>query len=192
MAHNIDPKNLLPAVHPVLAQKVRVMGSDLERQGILVGVHAGMRTFEEQDKLYAKGRDAQGNVADQSAVVTNAKGGQTVHNYGLAVDIVPYKRNARGILEYTWEPSAGVWDKIGKAGEAQGLSWGGRWTSFKDYPHFEMPDAKWRTLYADYEKGGMQTVWKNLPGTWAVVAGGGALFLLTAGSVVAYFLLRKR
>ena len=41
-----------------------------------------LRTFAEQDALYAQGRTKGG------LKVTNAKGGQSYHNYGLAIDIV--------------------------------------------------------------------------------------------------------
>ena len=41
-----------------------------------------LRTFAEQDNLYAQGRTKPGPV------VTYAKGGQSYHNYGLAIDIV--------------------------------------------------------------------------------------------------------
>lgn len=41
-----------------------------------------LRTIAEQNKLYAQGRTAPGKV------VTNAKGGLSYHNYGLAIDIV--------------------------------------------------------------------------------------------------------
>ena len=42
-----------------------------------VRIAQGLRTFAEQDALY-----------NQRPKVTNAKGGQSVHNYGFAVDIV--------------------------------------------------------------------------------------------------------
>ena len=48
-----------------------------------VRIAQGLRTFAEQDALYAQGRTKPG------AKVTNAKGGQSIHNYGLAVDIYP-------------------------------------------------------------------------------------------------------
>ena len=48
-----------------------------------------LRTFKEQDALYAQGRsivfDTKGK---RLGIVTNAKGGQSIHNYGLALDIV--------------------------------------------------------------------------------------------------------
>jgi len=40
-----------------------------------------LRTHAEQDKLYAQGRTVKGSI------VTNARGGQSYHNYGLAIDI---------------------------------------------------------------------------------------------------------
>lgn len=44
-----------------------------------------IRTFAEQEALYAQGRTKPGKV------VTNAKAGMSYHNYGLAVDIVLLK-----------------------------------------------------------------------------------------------------
>ncbi len=46
-----------------------------------VRITQGLRTFKEQDALYAIGRTLHGKK------VTNAKGGQSIHNYGFAVDI---------------------------------------------------------------------------------------------------------
>lgn len=57
-------------------------------------VQQGLRTIAEQDALFAKGRNAQGQVVDPSAVVTNARGGQSPHNYGLAVDVYPIVANS--------------------------------------------------------------------------------------------------
>ncbi|WP_318566507.1 M15 family metallopeptidase [Peribacillus simplex] len=41
----------------------------------------GFRLFAEQNALLAQGRTKPGNK------VTNARGGQSMHNYGLAIDI---------------------------------------------------------------------------------------------------------
>ena len=57
--------------------------------------------------------------------------GQSDHNVGVAVDIVPI---VDGRANYKVPES--VWNTIGAIGESVGLSWGGRWTSFKDRPHF--------------------------------------------------------
>ena len=51
-----------------------------------------LRTFDEQNALYAQGRtklfDASGK---RLGVVTKAKGGQSIHQYGIAFDIVLLK-----------------------------------------------------------------------------------------------------
>lgn len=50
----------------------------------------GLRTYEEQDELYSHGRtklaDANGK---KLGIVTNARGGQSLHNMALAIDSYP-------------------------------------------------------------------------------------------------------
>lgn len=50
---------------------------------------SGYRSVATQNRLFAQGRDAAGNVVDTTAVVTNARGGQSAHNSRLAADIYP-------------------------------------------------------------------------------------------------------
>lgn len=117
-----------------------------------------LRTFAEQDALYAQGRtrlfDANGN---RLGVVTKAKGGQSIHNYGLALDIVLIKDNKTA----SWEDNVDF-DKDGKADwmevvdimKANGWSWGGDWKSFKDKPHFEKTFGyTWQQLLAKHNTG---------------------------------------
>jgi len=92
--------------------------------GVQLRVTQGLRTNAEQNALYAKGRTAPGNI------VTNAQGGESYHNYGLAIDVVVMQNG-----QPVWEnlPS-----NIGNIGIQNGFGWGGNWNSFKDYPHFQM------------------------------------------------------
>lgn len=85
-----------------------------------------LRTNAEQDADYAKGRTAPGQK------VTYKKGGESPHNYGLAVDWLFVKEG--------W---GGPWKLLGGEAEKLGLVWGGRWT-LKDLDHTEYP--KWRTV----------------------------------------------
>ena len=116
-----------------------------------------LRTFDEQNVLYAQGRtklfDANGK---RLGVVTKAKGGQSIHNFGLALDIVLLKdSNSDGKFESaTWETNIDF-DKDGKSDwmevvnilKSHGWTWGGDWKSFKDAPHFEKTFGHtWRTL----------------------------------------------
>jgi peptidoglycan L-alanyl-D-glutamate endopeptidase CwlK len=116
-----------------------------------------LRTFAEQDALYSQGRtklfDANGK---RLGVVTKAKGGQSIHNFGLALDIVLLKdSNNDGKFESaTWETNIDF-DKDGKSDwmevvnilKSHGWTWGGDWKSFKDAPHFEKTFGHtWKTL----------------------------------------------
>ncbi len=84
----------------------------------------GFRSLQEQNELYAKGRTQPGKI------VTNAQGGQSWHNFGLAVDIAFQKD---GKLNYDQV----LYDKIVKMGKDRGFIWGGDWSVFVDKPHFE-------------------------------------------------------
>lgn len=52
-------------------------------------VQQGFRSIAQQNALYAKGRNAQGVVIAPQDTVTNAKGGQSAHNFGCAIDVYP-------------------------------------------------------------------------------------------------------
>ncbi len=92
-----------------------------------------LRTNQEQNDLYAIGRTKPGKI------VTNAKGGQSYHNYGLAVDIVLIIDGKTA----SWD-TKGDFDKDGKSDwqeivaifKRHGWEWGGDW-KFADYPHFQ-------------------------------------------------------
>jgi len=57
--------------------------SSCKAQGIDVIITSTLRDNESQDALYAQGRTTKG------AIVTNARGGQSFHNYGVAFDFCP-------------------------------------------------------------------------------------------------------
>ena len=97
----------------------------VEKQfGIQLRVTQSFRSFEEQEALYAKGRTVSGRI------VTNARGGQSYHNYGLAFDVV-IMRNGQAVWESLPKDIADIAISLG-------FEWGGNWRTFKDYPHFQM------------------------------------------------------
>lgn len=104
-----------------------------------VRISQGLRTFLEQDALYR-----------QRPKVTNAKGGQSVHNYGFAVDIVLIidGKIASWDTKKDWDnDSIADWDECVKVFAKYGWSWGGNWHSFKDMPHFDkIGFSNWRKL----------------------------------------------
>ena len=96
----------------------------LDDAGIPARIISGTRTYAEQDALYAKGRTAPGQR------VTNARGGQSNHNFGLAWDIGIFSGD-------TYLPESPLYARAGAVGRAIGLEWGGDWTSIIDMPHFQ-------------------------------------------------------
>lgn len=104
-----------------------------------VRIAQGFRTFEEQNKLY-----------NQTPKVTNAKGGQSVHNYGFAVDIVLIidGKQASWDTKADWdEDKKSDWMEIVEVFKSFDWAWGGDWTSFKDMPHFDKKGFNnWREL----------------------------------------------
>ena len=140
----------LDKVHPNLAQAVTAVINTLAAEGLKVEVVQGLRTFAEQDALFAQGRTKPGKK------VTKAKGGQSNHNYGLAVDLCPFVGT-----QPQWEDEAGF-ARIGAAGKTQGLKWGGDWPNFPDRPHLELPGLTIAQCFALHQEGGLEKVWAKI------------------------------
>ena len=88
------------------------------------------RSAAEQMALYAQGRTTPGPI------VTRAKAGQSAHNYGFAIDVVPL---VNGKPEWTGHNL--VWQEVGRLGQARGMRWYGAPDSkFFEMPHFQHPD----------------------------------------------------
>ncbi|MDI9309519.1 MAG: M15 family metallopeptidase [Limnohabitans sp.] len=110
-----------------------------------IRITQGLRTFKEQDDLYAIGRTKAGKK------VTNAKGGQSIHNYGLAVDIclIIDEKVASWDTAKDWDnDKISDWYECVKIFARNGWDWGGNWIKFKDLPHFEKKGfSNWRKLF---------------------------------------------
>ena len=101
-------------LHPMIRQAVTDFIDDMQaHHGKTIRVTDGLRTFDEQTALYAKGRTAAGSI------VTQAAAGESYHNYGLAFDVVEIHKGAA-----LWHNRD--WELIGKEGELAGFEWGGR------------------------------------------------------------------
>ena len=103
-----------------------------------------LRTFAEQDALFAQGRTKPGKR------VTNARGGQSYHNYGLAIDIVLLlDRDKNGTFETaSWDLKSDFdgdkradWMEVVQIFKRYGFEWGGDW-KFVDAPHFQKTFGK--------------------------------------------------
>ena len=140
----------LQQLHPALAAAVRAAIADLARRGTVVEVVQGLRTFEEQDDLFAKGRTKPG------AIVTQARGGESNHNFGLAADLCPFTND-----KPDWNAPMTVWAAIGTAAMVHGLEWGGQWKKFLDKPHVQLPAMTVKECASCYKSGGLAAVWST-------------------------------
>lgn len=101
-------------------------------QGIVIKVISAMRSFAEQNELFAQGRTKPGKI------VTKARGGFSNHNFGIAFDIGIFKGSTDPEKAKTFVPESPLYKVIGALGTDLGLEWGGNWTSIKDEPHFQL------------------------------------------------------
>lgn len=140
----------LAKVSPVLQQRGKAFIEAAHADGVRVQIVQGLRTFAEQDALYAQGRTKPGKR------VTNACGGQSLHNYGLALDFAPVDEDG----EVSWDEK--LYKPFGKWADIAGLEWGGKW-KFVDLPHVQDDEgltlAQIQQLYRD---GGLAAVWQRI------------------------------
>lgn len=123
----VDPRSekniatLLPEVQGI----ARALVQKAAASGIEIRVISALRTYAEQDALYAQGRTTAGKK------VTNARGGYSNHNFGVAFDI--------GVFSGAkYLPDSPKYKAVGVLGIDLGLEWGGNWTSIVDQPHFQL------------------------------------------------------
>jgi len=125
-------------LHPKVRQQVQDMymhaNNKLLGKNVRLRFSQGLRTIAEQNDLYAQGR-----AGNKRPIVTNAKGGASYHNYGLAFDIVLlYDKDNNGTFETaSWDNRDPNWIAVTEYFKSEGWAWGGDFKTFKDYPHFE-------------------------------------------------------
>lgn len=138
----LDPRSerSIRTLHLPVQRAARRTLQSLPAMGIAAKIISGTRTYAEQDALFAIGRTTPGTR------VTNARGGESNHNFGLAWDIGIWvdgfydgKRTPRDkALERKaadqYQSAASTILDLGIVG----LEWGGHWTSFKDFPHYQL------------------------------------------------------
>ena len=110
-----------------LNPKVRVLCEKFiekcKSQNIDVLITSTYRDAESQNALYAQGRTIAGKI------VTNARAGQSYHNWRVAFDFVPLVHG-----KAQWSDVA-TFTKCGEIAELVGLEWAGRWKKFKELAH---------------------------------------------------------
>ena len=134
-------------LHPTIREEVTkiIQECDLALTGkAKVRITQGLRTFAEQEALYAQGRTKPGKI------VTRAKAGQSVHNFGFAIDIclIIDGKIASWETAKDWDnDQVADWYECVKIFAKHGWEWGGNWKTFKDMPHFDKKGFNnWRKL----------------------------------------------
>lgn len=125
-------------LHPTLQPLAKKMIELCKEVGIDYLIYCTYRSSHEQDGLYSIGRTTPGKI------VTNAKGGQSKHNYMLnnapaskAFDGAPLING-----KIIWDSKHPLWQKIGEIGHSLGLVWGMDWKGkFKEMPHWELKEV---------------------------------------------------
>ena len=159
----------LALVEPILAELIMTLSEQLSEP---IGITQGLRTSKEQVALYSQGRDSLTLVNDfrkqvgwapilpreNLMTVTNAMPGYSNHEFGLAVDVVPFESSQHP----DWDVTHPIWQEIVTKGQALGLTSGISW---HDEPHLQRtgrfpvtPDDEVRQLFAT---GGLALVWKE-------------------------------
>lgn len=105
---------------------------------------SGTRSYAEQNVLFRQGR-----FGDPRPIITNARGGQSWHNFGLAWDIGLFHGG-------TYLTASAPYQQAAPIAKVAGLEWGGDWRSFKDMPHYQLATGgkAVSAARAEFEAGG--------------------------------------
>lgn len=138
-------KRNMGAAHPRIIEYAEELIRRAYNEGIRVQISSGYRSNERQAELYGQGRSSfiyngkqYGKLYDANgkklSIVSNAKPGESVHNYGLAIDYFLVSEDGRTSL---WTVNAD-WRRVAAIAKSMGFEWGGDWLSFVDYPHLQI------------------------------------------------------
>jgi peptidoglycan L-alanyl-D-glutamate endopeptidase CwlK len=125
-------------LYPPFADQLRDFESRLAAAKLPFYLFMGLRTFECQNELYAQGRTLPGKI------ITNARGGDSLHNYGLAADYVLDGTVEKPGIQWSWElrsdlnrDGRGDWLQMAEIAVSCGLEAGYFWKRFPDAPHVQ-------------------------------------------------------
>ena len=120
----------IKTLHPLIQCDVANIINEAEAKlNVKFRVTQALRTVAEQDELYAQGRTAGGSI------VTNARGGKSYHNYGLAFDVAIIENNS-----VIWDSPE--YKNLSMIAAKYGFFWGGNFKNLRDEPHFQKDFGK--------------------------------------------------
>lgn len=124
-------------------EQARMFLRRVHGHGFDVRIISGTRTYAEQNALFRRGR-----FGNPGPIVTNARGGRSRHNFGMAWDV--------GVFTAEGGYSLRVADyaEVARLGLDDAIEWGGHWTRFPDPPHYELASGiDIATLRLRFEQG---------------------------------------
>ncbi len=106
----------------------------------------GFREYDAQEMLYGQGRTHPGKI------VTNARGGESAHNYGCASDWTIWDAEGKPV----WlKDTDKKWKELERACEETGAGWGGHFKS-PDCPHVQLElEIPWKSVRRVYLESGL-------------------------------------
>lgn len=169
-------------LHPELWRRYQLLDGLVAPRGVALRITQGLRTWDAQASLFAKGRSAPGVVCVHDGItlavgdcqahpfglpVTKAPPGYTWHNFGLALDAVPDDPTLPG-WQPDWDVKHPAWGEFLRVAKTIGLAEGAEWRTFPDAPHLypiELPATPGDDVREAFEQGGIRAVWDlALPG----------------------------
>lgn len=144
----------LKELNPKVRERVEKWLADCDAQGIDVLITSTYRDAESQNALFAQGRTKPGKK------VTNARGGDSFHNWRCAVDFVPLRNGkpvwgtkGNGIDNDPTDDEKDdleLWQRVGTLAEKHGLEWAARWKRFPEMAHVQFTGG---LTLADFKAG---------------------------------------
>lgn len=129
-------------LHPILIQKSELILKEMSSLGCPMKIIAGLRSAEEQAKLYAQGRTLPGPIVTKCDGIQRKSNHQAQSDgFGHAIDMA-----FQGPDPFLDKLPKGARDKIwasyGAAVKRVGLKWGGDWGWDKPHAELDLEDPK--------------------------------------------------
>lgn len=148
----------LDLIYLPFLEKALQLAANCQALGSEFHAISGHRSYTEQDALHAQGRTKPGRI------VTNARGGQSLHQFGLAIDFCLDADAQRAGLQPDWRLTE--YQVLADEAVKLGLESGLNWKSFREGPHVQAEIARHGITVAKLDElhraGGLQAVWKYL------------------------------
>ena len=140
---------IITQAHPTLRDSLLQQYKEINNRlpaNVRLRFSSVFRSPEEQHRIFL-----------QRPKVTKADSWQSIHNYGLAFDIVIlYDKNGdgtSGIYKVIFDKFNKDWVQVATYFKSKGWEWGGDWKRFKDAPHFQKSQLGWKELKAKIDSG---------------------------------------